>query len=317
MNLKTKVLPTVSPRKKNSNEDTQIVSRTQIEMPGTMTSDAAGLVVIYGSDNFLGKKIELPRAGELIMGRSSSADINLDHFGVSREHARISIGPDGYAIYDLGSTNGTFVNNEPLKTAPVLLHHGDRIQLGVLILKFITGGDIELLYHEEIYKLVSTDGMLRIPNRRNLMEQVQKEMSRCRRHRRHLSLAMFDIDHFKNINDTYGHLAGDFVLRDITERVRGNLRKEDTFGRYGGEEFVILMPEVPLAGAAVVGEKIRRLIAETPFDYIHHSIPVTVSIGIAIWTPEIETVEQFIKIADNRLYKGKRSGRNIVVTTDD
>ena len=304
-------------RRKNSNENTQIVSRSQIEMPVSMAGDAAGLVVIYGSDNFLGKKIELPRAGELVLGRSSSADINLDHFGVSREHARIAIDPDGYYLTDLGSTNGTFINNEPLTRTRYRLSHGDRIQLGVLILKFITGGDIELLYHEEIYKLVSTDGMLHIPNRRHMMEQVNKEISRCRRHRRHLSLAMFDIDHFKHINDTYGHLAGDFVLRDITERVRGKLRKEDTFARYGGEEFVILMPEVPLAGAVVVGEKIRNLIAEKPFDYIHHTIPVTISIGVAVWTPEVETVEQFIKIADRRLYVAKRQGRNMVVARDD
>ncbi len=302
--------------KKKIYEQTHIINQAEILPKRKEGEEDACLVIMYGSEYTVGNKIQLPKQGTVVIGRSTDAHIQLNSYGVSRSHASITAGKGGYYIRDLNSTNGTFVNEVQIGSHPVRLSNGDRIQMGTVILKFLLGNDIEMQYHEEIYKLATTDGMLMIPNRRYLMDYIEKEISRSKRHRRNLSLIMFDIDFFKRINDTYGHLAGDAVLKEIVDRIRHRIRREDTFARYGGEEFVILMPEIPLSNAIFVGEKVRGIVAERKFSYMGKDIFVTISVGVAAWTPDITTPEEFIAVADRRLYIAKQTGRNKVVAHD-
>jgi len=271
----------------------------------------AYLIVIQGAS--VGKKFNLDK-DELIIGRSEDADIRVDEDNVSRVHAKVCVNKGGtIQIVDQNSTNGTFVNTKRQKSAT--LEHGDMILLGNTILKFVSGDNAESAYHEEIYRLATLDGMTQIYNKKYLLEQLQNEFSRCRRYRRDLSLVMFDLDHFKSVNDVHGHQAGDFVLRKISTLVARNLRKEDIFGRYGGEEFVIVLPETDGRKSGTLADKIRKLVAATEFAYNGKVLPVTISVGVTSFTPGTNQVKQYadlIEQADIALYKVKNSGRNRV-----
>src|SRR6185312_5800506 len=167
---------------------------------------------------------------------------------------------------DLGSTNGTYLNDqEILHETP--LRNGDLIKVGGSIFKFLYGGNVEQLYYEEIYRMAIIDGLTQVYNKRYLLEFLEREMARCHRYARALSLIMFDIDHFKNINDSNGHLAGDYVLRELAGLVRQRIRKEECFARYGGEEFSVVMPEAGPENARRFSEKVRKLIEDHAFTF--------------------------------------------------
>ena len=268
----------------------------------------ACLVVIYGLD--LGRKHEL-YAGHTIIGRSGKADIQVDQESVSRSHARISAEIDRFVIADLGSTNGTYVNDRAVDER--VLRDGDLVKIGRTIFKFLSGSNIENDYHEEIYRLTTMDGLTQIHNKRYFMEAMDREISRCRRYGRELSLVMFDLDHFKDVNDGYGHLAGDYVLETVAEVIRERIRREDVLARYGGEEFSVVLPEVDLEGAARFAEKIRALVEAHPFTFDEVDIPLTISLGVASLADGPASSEDFIRLADERLYRAKASGRNRVV----
>ena len=268
----------------------------------------AALVVIYGLD--LGKKFNLDKE-TIIVGRSSKATIQVDQESVSRNHAKIISRGEHLMIKDMGSTNGTYVNDTLIDEA--FLQDGDLVKIGRTIFKFLSGGNIENAYHEEIYRLTTVDGLTQVYNKRYFMETLEREMSRCQRYGRDLSLIIFDIDHFKRINDTYGHLAGDHVLKLLAEAIKTRIRREDFLARYGGEEFAIILPEIDNERAMVLAGKILRLVRNKKFIYEDAEIPVTISVGVA--THDGETVEslEFIRLADKNLYQAKNSGRDRVV----
>ncbi len=137
-------------------------------------------------------------------------------------------------------------------------------------------------------------------------------MGRCHRYGRALSLVMFDIDHFKRINDGHGHLAGDYVLRELANVIRQRVRKEECFARYGGEEFALVLPEAGPDNVRHFAEKVRRLIEDHQFTFEAKAIPVTVSMGVADMSGDMTEPLQFIKVADANLYKAKKNGRNQV-----
>ncbi len=269
----------------------------------------AALVVIYGLD--LGRKFDLGRE-ETVIGRSSKSDIQIDQESVSRSHAGITNSREGVRIRDLGSTNGTFVNDE-LVEGQRELRNGDFVKIGRTIFKYIAGGNIEAAYHDEIYRLTTMDGLTQIYNRRYFDEQLERELSRSRRYERVLSLVLLDIDHFKQVNDKYGHLAGDSVLKQLASTVRTKIRREDVFARYGGEEFAVLLPEVSLGGTRQFADKVRKLVEKQRFEFDRQVIPVTVSVGIATLEPHHREAGDLVRTADERLYEAKTSGRNRVV----
>jgi diguanylate cyclase (GGDEF)-like protein len=268
----------------------------------------AALVVIYGVD--LGRKYDL-KLEEIIIGRSSKAEICVDEDSVSRNHAQLSNTKHGVLIQDLGSTNGTFVNDLLVERAQEL-RNGDLVKIGRTIFKFIAGGNIEAAYHDEIYKLTTMDGLTQIHNRRYFDEQLDRELSRSRRYERVLSLVMMDIDHFKQINDRHGHLAGDYVLKQLASVVSTRIRREDVFARFGGEEFGVILPEIDLQSARLFAEKVRHLVSKQLFTFDKNSIPVTVSLGVATLLPEHRAAAELVSAADEKLYEAKTSGRNRV-----
>jgi diguanylate cyclase (GGDEF)-like protein len=233
---------------------------------------------------------------------------------VSRTHATITADDTGVKIRDNESTNGTYVNDHKIHEA--YLKDGDLIKVGRSIFKFLTGDNIESSYHEEIYRLSTVDGLTQIFNKRYFTDTLERELSRARRYDRPLALMMFDIDHFKRCNDTFGHRAGDHVLRQVAELVRDRSRKVDVVARYGGEEFAVILPEIDLHGAAKFAETIREMVEQTRFVFEGRHIPLTVSVGVAELEPHIANADDLIQTADGRLYRAKQSGRNRVVYAD-
>jgi len=269
---------------------------------------AAALVVIYGMD--LGRKFDLNRP-ETVIGRSSKADIQVDQESISRNHAALANKGGQISIRDMGSTNGTYVNDE-LVTADFQLRNGDLVKIGRTIFKFIGGGNIEAAYHDEIYKLTTMDGLTQISNRRYFEEALEREISRCNRYAREMSLVLIDIDHFKQVNDSYGHLAGDAVLKVLASAIKARIRKEDVFARYGGEEFALLLPEVDLKGGAAMAEKARKLVEAQKFEFDNQRIPITISAGVAALTSTQREPADVVRAADAKLYEAKSTGRNKV-----
>ncbi len=269
----------------------------------------ACLVVIYGAD--LGKRITLG-TDEIECGRSTQTGIPLDDDAVSRRHARFAWTGSGYLVADLGSTNGTYVNDASVRERT--LADGDQVKIGHSIFKFICGSNVELTYHETIYRLMTFDGLTQIHNKRSFETVLEREVSRAHRYRRPLSLVLFDIDHFKRVNDDCGHLAGDAVLRQLASLISANIRREDILARVGGEEFAIIVPEIALQPARVVAEKLRVLVERTPCRFEEANIPITSSFGVAEVgaTPPMGATELY-QIADGQLYAAKRGGRNRVV----
>jgi diguanylate cyclase (GGDEF)-like protein len=267
----------------------------------------AYLVVIYGQE--LGKRIPLGER-QLEAGRSSKCDIPIDQEAVSRRHMRIWWTGTSYRIRDLASTNGTYLNERSITEHD--LADGDLIKVGHTIFKFMCGSHVEASYHEEIYRMMTFDGLTQVFNKRYFHETMEREVSRCRRYTRSLALVLFDLDHFKQKNDTYGHLAGDAVLRELAKTIRSILRREDVFARVGGEEFGILAPEIGIEGAREVAEKVRVAVANTTVRFEKHVINTTVSLGIAIWNGKDDTADALYQRADAGLYQAKQAGRNRV-----
>ena len=265
-------------------------------------------VQIYGKD--IGRKFPLDRV-QTTIGRGPDNSIVCDMDNVSRAHCKIYAGAGGNYIEDMGSTNGTFVNDEELASRRKL-KNGDLVKVGGVIFKFIDGDNIEQLYYEEIYRMAIIDGLTQIFNKRYFLEFLEREMARCQRYSRPLTLIMFDIDHFKRVNDEYGHLAGDYVLKRLADLIsKKNIRKEECFARYGGEEFGIVLPDTTSERGVILAEKIRVSLEETRFEFEENVIPVTVSMGVG-QLQRGDTTESFIQQADMKLYEGKQTGRNRV-----
>ncbi|MBI3073504.1 MAG: diguanylate cyclase [Deltaproteobacteria bacterium] len=265
------------------------------------------LVVIYGSE--LGKRFSVDRP-QISIGRSARADIIIDEDSVSRNHAKITRSPRGVVVHDLGSTNGTYVNDEPV--TQVTLADGDLVKIGRTIFKFLSGTNIENQYHEEVYRLTTMDGLTGIHNKRYFLDALEREVSRCRRYGRKLSLVLFDVDFFKAVNDEFGHVVGDTVLRQLALVVREKIRQEDTLARYGGEEFAVLLPETERPAALSFAEKIRRLVEKTPCHFEKRKIPVTISLGVGTLGDETAAASDLVRAADEQLYEAKAAGRNRV-----
>ncbi|MCK5801168.1 MAG: GGDEF domain-containing protein [Deltaproteobacteria bacterium] len=252
---------------------------------------------------------------ETMIGREDNATIQLMDAGISRQHARIQrLDDDSYRLHDAGSRNGTFANNHRIE-APHPLEDGDKIQVGVMtILKFSYGDDLETDYAQRMYDAALRDDLTGIFNRRYLGERLDSEFSFARRHDHHLALLMIDLDLFKRVNDTYGHLAGDQVLREVAQQISGIIRAEDVLARYGGEEFCVICRDTDLMQAAVLAERIRHKTSSTPHILDAGPLVVTVSIGVcSLPDPSLLTPKHLIDAADEALYKAKDSGRNCVI----
>lgn len=272
------------------------------------------LVVLYGAS--IGRRHLLDKP-EIILGRSISAAIQVDQESASREHARVVVQDGICRVTDLSSTNGTWVNE--LRVGDIELRDGDLMRVGQTIFKYLTGENLETKYHEEIHRLTTIDGLTGAVNKRYFLEALERELGRAFRYARSLSLAMFDIDHFKAVNDRHGHLAGDYVLRELGRLVAKQVRPVDVFARYGGEEFSLVLPETDRKGSTAACEKLRRVVREHNFLFNHVPLSITMSFGVATIHPsgpdatgDTASVPNLISQADAKLYEAKQCGRDRV-----
>lgn len=251
---------------------------------------------------------------EVTVGRHTTNHLVLTQDGISRRHARFIFAEGAYRLEDLQSANGCFVGGARIQQ--YVLHHGDVVQFGPRVLfrySVTDSGEEQML--RQLYEASVKDSLTGIYNREYLNERLKAEVAFARRHATQSSLLLFDVDHFKRVNDTYGHPAGDAVLVGITKHLSRLLRTEDVFARYGGEEFAVSLRGIDLAGCERVGQRLRETIASTTIEHAPHRITCTVSVGCSALTCcSPPSVEELIAVADRRLYAAKRNGRNRVVS---
>ena len=275
------------------------------------TGDAC-LVNLHPPGPDIGKRVPLLNQ-QYIVGRDSEAGFVVSRSSVSRSHARLFQDDGGnWWVEDLNSTNGTFVNETRIRSQQI--SDADQVRFGDAIYKFLAGSNIESAYHEAIHNMAIQDGMTGIHNKRFFLEFLDREIAVCSRHGHPLTLVMFDVDHFKKVNDTHGHLAGDAVLKDLTSRIRPRIRREDLFARYGGEEFACVLPSTALPGGIVFAEQLRAMIEEKPTPFEDKQISFTISLGVTTMHRENNVdAATLVKRADENLYSAKRGGRNRVI----
>jgi len=279
--------------------------------------EAAVILIAHPENRRLGARFRVTPGALLEIGRSSSAAISLPEVpSLSRTHARLRFESGRVTIEDLKSRNGTFVNDRSVRGVAEL-RSGDRFQLGAVHFKFLHERDVEHAYYEAIYEMVARDGLTGIFNRRKFFEEASREFARAQRYRRPLSMILLDIDFFKRVNDEYGHLGGDAVLKQLAGRLQALIRTEEIFARIGGEEFAVLCPETDVGRAKVLAEKLRHLCAGSPFDCNGVEVPVTVSCGVAAIAPAMSRFEDLIRLADEALYQAKNAGRDRVAAIGD
>lgn len=268
------------------------------------------LTVITGGSS--GKQFKVTK-GIAVIGRAPNAELRVQDDGISRSHARIRAETNRAWVEDMGSRNGTFVNGAKINT-PFELRDGDKIQVGrSTVIRFGFQDDLDESFHENLMSSALRDGLTKLFNKKYFTERLDSELKFAQRHETALSLLMLDLDHFKKINDTMGHLAGDTVLMTIAAVLLKAVRNEDVVARFGGEEIAIILRAIALDGAAQMAERIRRTIESTPIVVDGKSIKATVSIGVGSFpaTP-CKTPEQLVEAADKALYRAKNAGRNRV-----
>jgi diguanylate cyclase (GGDEF)-like protein len=278
-------------------------------LPASKTKRAA-LVVLRGID--AGRLMALENK-PIVIGRGRDVDLHYDDKGLSRQHARVFAEAGRWYVEDLTSRNGTFVDGE--KITRVELKDGSRIVLSqAVILRFNLVDDVEERVTKQLFEASTRDALMGVYNRRYFDERLAAEVSFAHRHKGMLGLLMLDIDHFKRINDTHGHLAGDAILQAVAKKLTALIRTEDVLARYGGEEIAIIARGVPLDGLVTLAERVRRAVHDTVTPYENLPLRVSVSIGVATISEcdALATGDLLVALADERLYKAKHAGRNQV-----
>jgi diguanylate cyclase (GGDEF)-like protein len=268
------------------------------------------LIVVSGM--MLGLQIEL-RDEPITIGRASECALSLQHPSVSRHHCEISHEGNRYFLEDLGSTNRTYLNGKPIRREE--LHDGDQISVGNNAIKFFTGSSLEAKYHDELIDLAIYDSLTGFYNRRHFRTLLDEEIERAKG-TVPISVLMMDLDHFKDINDRYGHLVGDQVLTSAAQIMRTNAPTDAPFGRLGGEEFALILHDKNLQQAVALAESLRSAIETKPIETRDQRLPITISIGVAQTNEKLKNSAELLSCADDRLYRAKQAGRNRVWAQD-
>ncbi len=274
--------------------------------------DKAYLVVLAGVG--VGEMFKVD-AKRVMVGRGPQADVRLFDDGVSRRHLEIQTEDGKVFARDLGSRNGTYCNGKRIDR--VKLHDGDKILVGsTSILRFTYHDAIDEEFQQQMYESVLRDSLTRVFNRRYFVDRLDAELAFSLRHGMPMTLVLFDVDHFKNVNDTFGHAAGDEILAQIAARVGETIRTEDVLARIGGEEFAVICRGIDASHGPLVAERLRHSVAARPFSWSGNTMPCTISVGV-VSLPEVPLSDrdQVMAAADAALYAAKRSGRNRVSVT--
>ena len=281
--------------------------------------------LVFLTGELLAVPIPLER-DEVILGRALEAAVRVNDIQVSRQHARINTifnaenKTTNYILADLHSRNGTFLNGE--KIVQEVLQHGDKITIGEHILRFELLDEIDREYQNQIRRLISHDDLTGLLSSRSFFSELRLEVARAIQENHPFCVLMMDIDHFKLVNDTYGHLTGSKTLEEIGLCITQNLRVGDVAARFGGEEFAAFLLDAELSQGIVAAQRIRVAIEEKEFSVIRQGKPaekhhVTISIGIAYFPSDSSDPIELIEMADSALYRAKREGRNRVCVYQD
>ena len=266
------------------------------------------LIILYPQTQF--KQIALQK-GTVTLGRGQDADIRLDDELVSRRHCSVTVDGIHVTVTDLGSTNGTFVDGQPIQTT--VLDSDNRLQLGKMVMKVEFKDKSEEAFDRALYEAATIDPLTKISNRRNFFDRSLGELALARRNNYFVHTIMVDADHFKHVNDTWGHQCGDMVLKEIARILSEEKRESDLLARYGGEEFLLLLAGIGPEDARKSAERLRAAIEKHRFSWKDTVIPVTISLGLCTKQgEEIPKIEEMIAESDRLLYIAKEGGRNRV-----
>jgi diguanylate cyclase (GGDEF)-like protein len=289
---------------------------TLFQSLGEPTQRRACLILYSGND--LGRRYALD--GErMLIGRAPDCEVHIDSPGLSRRHAELQVEGDTVLLRDLGSANGTRVNDARVEL-PTMLKDGDLIRLGKVVLRYYDRQSLDALLHDRIYRIATVDAGTDVYTKRYFLAALEREMQLARRSQRPLSLVCLDLDFFKSVNDRWGHNAGDVVLREAASAMKQVVRGTDIIGRIGGEEFAVVLPETALAAALELAERLRAALAgqtvrlelasEQGGSVVLHQ--QTASLGVAELAPPMQEPRDLLGAADAQLYAAKRAGRNRV-----
>lgn len=293
----------------SESDATMIVESAALRQVQSGTDRSQAYVIVIAGPH-TGRMFKVDR-NETVLGRSPKVDLTLQDVGVSRSHARLLCVGEHIFVEDMKSANGTFLNGERV-AVPQQLQDGDKITLGsTTILKFTYHDKLDEDFQKKMFDAALRDGLTQAYNKKYFTNHLHSEFSFAQRHKSELTLIMFDVDHFKNLNDTWGHLAGDQVLVRLAKISMQSIRAEDTFARYGGEEFAVVARGISQGHGLMLAERLRAQVENHRFEYNGERLPVTISLGVASF-PQIpaNSSEDLVAAADAALYEAKDAGRN-------
>ncbi|MDA9951087.1 diguanylate cyclase [Oligoflexaceae bacterium] len=258
----------------------------------------------------IGKR-HIVEAAEFSIGRNPDNGICLPEGSVSRYHAKCITNGDMVMVEDSGSVNGTFINDQKISER-LALRDGDILRLGSVLLKFFAHDNIENVFHDKIYRMATIDAGTQIFNKKYFIEAIESEFKFSKAYDRIFSLIIYDLDHFKKMNDEHGHNAGDFILKESCQLAKACIRKDDILARFGGEEFCIILPNTDAPTAYELAERIRKTIDSHTFHYDNKNLKQSISMGVSQMDKKFATHGELLEDADRKLYASKHGGRNMV-----
>jgi diguanylate cyclase (GGDEF)-like protein len=269
--------------------------------------------VIMGKEPDFGKHFSFSK-DRISIGRDNKNDVPIHDEMVSKFHCEVYVAQnhqlEQVVIKDLNSTNGTYVNGSMI--SQMILKPGDKLELGETVLRVGYNDEIEREYHSKLFDFAARDTLTGLYNKRFVLSELESHFKIARRNKRLFSIIIFDIDNFKDINDTFGHLAGDAYLKKVGQILNDTLREQDISGRVGGEEFLIIIPETKLQGAMDLAERFRKKVESSEIIFQDQSIRATISAGVSQFELGNKDWVLLVKEADDALYRAKRKGKNKV-----
>ena len=300
--------------------------RADVGMPAAERERRPALVFLRGE--LLAAPIPLER-DEVVLGRALEADVRVNDPRASRLHARIRLerdeatGAARYRLLDLGSTNGTLLNGQPV--ADAYLREGDKLTIGDHILRFDLLDDVDREYQRHIHRLLAHDELTGLLTSKSFFSELRREAARAAEDARPFCVLMMDLDHFKEVNDNHGHLVGSQTLEEVGAIITRALRAGDVAARFGGEEFAAFLLNADCAQGLVAAERVRSGVEAHRFDATRRGSPgeqrdeagerslrVTISVGLAAFPDDARDPIELVELADTALYRAKHTGRNRV-----
>ncbi|TVQ80399.1 MAG: diguanylate cyclase [Bradymonadales bacterium] len=304
------------PKKSFSEVDEKTGDHTVVSPIETLNPIEGGqtpsLLMISGPQ--IGRSFPIHQS-EFMIGRSSQSDLPIEDDLVSRYHCKLVVTAGGAELIDLGSTNGTLLNGRKVDKAQI--QEGDQIQVGsTTIFKFHFQEAVETKFMGSLFDAATKDFLTGTYNKKFFLERLQDEFHFAHRNQKDLSILVLDLDHFKTVNDTHGHLAGDIALKKVAHHILSHTRKDDVVARFGGEEFVILARDLSIEKASNLGEHLRKGVEALAVEDSGKKLKLTVSVGVASLLSSskirFESFQELLDAADQKLYEAKKAGRNRV-----